>query len=236
MQNKIFYMRNSIMALILLMVIIQIGCEKKISHDDIFVMTIPVGKDYPTNCYLVWPKNSDEALVIDPGFEPERIFSIIKKNNLKLKYIVHTHGHFDHTKQSSHLQKSSGASVYIHPKQKNYSRITPKLNIDSKHITEINDGDIINLSGIGFSVIHTPGHSPGSICLYHPGVLFSGDLLFKGAAGRTDFKGGKYNELIKSLRVRLAPIPDDTKVYPGHGESTNMGVERRTNQFILGTK
>ncbi len=236
MKNNFKYCHLLFTTLVCLVLVFPGACEKRNSHDQIEVVTIPVGKNYPTNCYLVWAKNTDEAMVIDPGFEHKRILKVINKKGLRLKYIVHTHGHYDHTSESHLLRKSTGAKVYIHPKQKKYNRITPNLNIEDKYITEISDGESIHLSDISFLVIHTPGHSPGSICLYHSGVLFSGDLLFLGTAGRTDFAGGNYSELIKSLTKRLSHIPDDTKVYPGHGEATNMGHERKTNPFILGAK
>jgi len=224
----------STFAVIVLLLALNIACEKKDVHNEVQIVTIKVGETFPTNCYLVWNEYSNEALVIDPGFEHKRIIRAIEKYGLRIKYIVHTHGHYDHTSESNLLQKATGAKVCIHPKQIQYNRITPPLKIEEKHIIKINNGETIDLEYMSFTVIHTPGHSPGSICLYRSGVLFTGDLLFKNTVGRSDLAGGNNNEISVSLTKRLKYIPDGTTVYPGHGEKTNMGLERKTNPFILG--
>jgi len=201
-----------------------IGAEAK-------VMVIEAGR-YGNNCYVVRAVNSREAVVIDPGFEHNRIKKRIAAKGLVVKAIVLSHGHEDHTRESHLLQESTGAMVYIHPEQRRFTSKERPFDIDREFVREVEDGDDIEAGPLSLRVIHTPGHSQGGICLYIKGALFTGDLLFKGNVGRTDMSGGSRRALKKSLAERLAHVPDATKVFPGHGESTTMGQERKTNPFL----
>ncbi len=201
-------------------------------NEETQVISVEVGR-YENNCYLVSGKGSKEAVVIDSGFEHKKILRSIKLKGLTLKAIILTHSHQDHIHEAHLLQKETGATVYMHPKTKWLTSKKRPFNIDGEYVEDVEDGDYIDIGPLELEVIHTPGHSPGSICLYTEGALFTGDLLFKGAVGRTNFEGGSLREIKKSLTDRLAHIPDETKVYPGHGESTSLGKERKTNSFLL---
>jgi len=164
------------------------------------IKTIIVGP-IQTNCYIIIDEKSKEALVIDPGDEADEILLEIK--GLKVKAIVITHGHWDHVGALEQVQKATGAEILSHLKER----------------TKITFGDIL------FKVISTPGHTEDGICLYTSGHLFSGDTLFKKWHGRTDLPGSSAQKMKQSLE-RLAELPDDTMVYPGHGESTTIGQEK----------
>ena len=188
-----------------------------------------------TNCYLVWDTPSRQAMVIDPGFDAEKILGFIKVHKLIPKAIVQTHGHYDHCSASIALHKRTKAPIYLHQAQEKLigkSLGRPKSNTVAltkylKHRSQLKLGQQV------FEVMHTPGHSPGSISIYsNLGFLFTGDLLFRGAVGRSDLRYADARELIRSVTVRLQSIPDRTMVLPGHGEATQLGFERKTNPFL----
>jgi hydroxyacylglutathione hydrolase len=185
-----------------------------------------------TNCYLVWEEGGDEALVIDPGPKPGQAAEELKKRGLRAIAIIQTHGHWDHSAGSSALSKKTGAPILRHPDEPASGLLHRARPADGANVRDLNDGDTIRLGANVFTVISTPGHSPGSISLYVPGTLFCGDLLFSGSVGRWDLAGGSLPELIKSLRERLSRLPDDVQVLPGHGPATNLGQERQTNPFF----
>ncbi len=185
-----------------------------------------------TNCYLVWDQDTMDAMLIDPGGGKTKLLGTIKSKGVTLKAIVHTHGHWDHTWASKAVQKSTGATVLRHPADVNRGLLSRERPSNKTRIRDLDNGSGTELGRMVFKVLHVPGHSPGSIALYTQGVLFAGDLLFKGAVGRWDLSGGSFRELVNSLNHRLAEIPDDTRVLPGHGPETNLGVERRTNPFF----
>jgi glyoxylase-like metal-dependent hydrolase (beta-lactamase superfamily II) len=180
-----------------------------------------------TNSYIVWETTSKHAIVIDPGAEAEEIHQIIKSGGLELKAIVHTHHHWDHTGDSLKLQQLTNAPVFEHPecakRHKHFQKLKSKpLPHKSKQ----------RFGKLEFEIIHTPGHSPGGVCLYHKGVLFSGDLLFKRSIGRVDLPGGSMKALKNSIRQRLAHLPDETKVFPGHKAATTLKQERNYNRIF----
>jgi len=185
-----------------------------------------------TNCYLVWEPGDDEALVIDPGPKPGKAAAALAEKGLRAIAIVQTHGHWDHSAGSSALAKKTGAPIYRHPAEPASGFLHRARPTDGDNVRDLADGDTIRLGANVFTVIHTPGHSPGSVCLYVPGTLFCGDLIFQGSVGRWDLAGGSLPELIKSLRERLAALPDDVQVLPGHGGPTTLGEERRTSPFF----
>ena len=176
------------------------------------IITIKVGS-LQTNCYIVIDEKSQEAIVIDPGDEADKIVS--RLHGFKVKYIVITHGHPDHFGALDEIKDITQATVLMHPADEWF--MVPER--------AIGDGDTIDFGKISLQVFHTPGHSKGCICLYTPGHLFSGDTLFATTCGRVDLPGGSMNEMIRSLK-RLAQLPEGTKVYPGHDAETTIKLEK----------
>ncbi len=196
-------------------------------------------------CYLVADEDSREAMVIDPGGDEARILTLIADKGVKLKYIVNTHGHPDHVCGNRRLKDATGAAIVLHrddaaffdrPEVGSYFSM---LGLESSPPADIlvAEGEVLRLGGLEFEVIHTPGHTPGGICLYRRPDLFSGDTLFVGGVGRTDFPGGDARQMQEAITSRLMTLPDDTRVWPGHGYgglSSTIGAEKRENPFITG--
>ncbi len=188
------------------------------------------------NCFIIADEKSKECLITDPGDEPDRILDFIRENNFKVKYIVCTHAHFDHVSAVSDIKKETEAMVVLHGDDLELYRSTKEqaaswgFDIDPQPEPDIiaSEGDKIELGGLRFEIIHTPGHSPGGICLYGEGILVSGDTLFAGSVGRTDLYGGNIGDLKKSFK-RLMSLPDSTKILPGHGPESTIGKERTDN-------
>jgi len=193
-----------------------------------FVKMFTVGM-LGTNCFLVADAESGEALIIDPGFDRESeakaILKEIERNSLRIKYIVNTHGHTDHIGGNRTLKELTKAPILIHEYD------APMLSNPSAD-RKLHDGDIIEIGSIKLRVIHTPGHSKGSIILLGTDAVFSGDTLFAGSIGRYDLLGGSLEEIKESLRNKLLILPDYLKVYPGHGPVSTIGEERRSNPFL----
>lgn len=193
-----------------------------------------------TNCYIVYCEQSLQAAVIDPGGSHELILAEINKANLKVEYIINTHGHADHIAANNAIQQTTGAKVLIH--QEDAKMLTnAQLNL-STYIGDgivcqpadrlLQDGDSITFGSITFKTLHTPGHTPGGICLLDNNVLIAGDTLFAESIGRTDFPGGSYSQLINSIKTQLLSLDDAVRVLPGHGPETSIGWERTHNPFI----
>jgi glyoxylase-like metal-dependent hydrolase (beta-lactamase superfamily II) len=191
-----------------------------------------------SNCYVVGDKKSKDAIVIDPGDEPERIIEVINENNFKVGAIVCTHAHFDHIGVVGDIQKHTGGKILIHEKDREIYRGAKDqaalwgFNVDDVPEPDgyIREGEKIQVGKLEFEVLHTPGHSPGGICLYGEGIVFTGDTLFQGSVGRTDFFGGDMEKLKNSFK-RLLELPEDTKVFSGHGPDTTIKKERKENFF-----
>lgn len=179
-----------------------------------------------TNCYVVGCEGTKEAVVIDPGLESDKqaqeILDFVKEKDLHIKYIINTHGHSDHTAGNIILKEATGAPILIHERDASCVHADRKLR----------DGDVIQIGCLKLVVLHTPGHTKGGISLLVDNVVFTGDTLFSGAIGRTDFPGGSYQELIQSIRNKLLPLPDAVEVYPGHESPTTLGKEKKTNPFL----
>jgi hydroxyacylglutathione hydrolase len=219
---------------------------------------LPVGM-LACNCSIVGDAVTHEAIVIDPGDEVERILAVLKKHGMKVQAIVSTHTHIDHVGGLALLHQATGAPVYIHEKDlelyRNLDIQARWLQVPTPVITKVDkflrEGDVVSWGDYQAQVLHTPGHTEGSICLYLPRSekkvagasaaekplievprLFAGDTLFAGSIGRTDLWGGSLDAIMASLRGTLMKLPDETVVYPGHGPETTIGEERETNPFL----
>jgi hydroxyacylglutathione hydrolase len=183
------------------------------------VKTIVVGP-LQTNCYIVAGEPGGKAMVIDPGEDAKDIVAALDEGNFKLAYIVTTHAHFDHIQAAQELKQTKGGEIYGHP-----AEVLPFAD------KELVEGMEFDLDGLTLRVIHTPGHSAGSCSIKTDGAIFSGDLLFESAIGRTDFPGGSVDQILDSLD-KLRKMPDETIVYPGHGPATKIGQEKKANPFF----
>jgi hydroxyacylglutathione hydrolase len=197
-----------------------------------------------TNCYVVSCTETREALIIDPGFETDleakTVLKEIDQRKLQVRYIVNTHGHHDHTSGNGIMKRLTGAPILIHEYD------APMLTDSTKNLSVLfglrtaslppadqmlHDGDIVQVGDTSLRVLHTPGHSRGSISLLGDDAVFSGDTLFAGSIGRTDLPSSSYEEITLSLK-KLATLPDHIKVYPGHGPTSTIGEEKRHNPFL----
>jgi hydroxyacylglutathione hydrolase len=222
---------------------------------------LPVGM-LQCNCHIVGDPQTREAIVIDPGDNAARILEIIERHHLKVTAIAVTHTHIDHVVGLHRVHHATGAPVYLHADDLGLYRMldvqaawlgwkTPEqAQVDQL----VREGDVIRWGRYEAQILHTPGHTPGSICLYMPsdmpetredagaaksatrgiGQLFAGDTLFAGSIGRTDLWGGSFPGIINSIKGKLLDLPEDTIVFPGHGESTTIGKERAINPFLAG--
>jgi hydroxyacylglutathione hydrolase len=202
---------------------------------------LPVGP-LQCNCSVIGDEASREAMVIDPGDDIERVLSLIQKHNLQVKQIVITHAHIDHVGGAMKLRAATGAPILLN--QNDYALLkmldvqaawigmpTPgKVDIDQS----LGQSDTVKAGSLSAEVLHTPGHTEGSICLYFPieNKLIAGDTLFKGSIGRTDLPGGSYEKILHSLHESVLALPDKTVVVPGHGPLTTIGEERESNPFL----
>ena len=209
-------------------------------------MTISKNKDYllykihidsvDTNCYVFGSKRTKDVVIIDPGADPDRIKELIERESLIPKCIINTHGHIDHIGANSELD----LPVYIHEKDANFltnpllslAAFYGKLKGSPRASRTLKEGDNIDISGIMLKVIHTPGHTPGGISLYTEGIVFTGDTLFAQSIGRTDLPYGSQKDITNSIKEKLFNLADSTIVYPGHGEETSIGIEKRTNPWL----
>lgn len=189
-----------------------------------------------TNSYLVWDPSTNDACLIDPGGEAEKIKDFLEDNGLRLDFIINTHGHGDHIAANSDFK----VPIYIHGSDRDFL-LDPGKNLSGAYLFPfvspaaskiLKDGDIIKLGTLSMEVLHTPGHTPGSISIALDDVVFTGDTLFAGGVGRTDFEYGSEDDLIRSIHDKLMPLADDTVIYPGHGGESTIGEERDSNPFV----
>ena len=196
------------------------------------VKVIPVGP-IQTNCYLLIDETTHRAALIDPGDEWEVLHKLVEDQKVELEYILLTHGHYDHTTAVPELHKQyPNAKIYIHQADANGagSHLFP-LAGQVENLNYYDEGDTLTLGELTISVLHTPGHSPGSVVLKVADVLFCGDTLFAGSCGRTDLRGGSYEEIMVSLK-RLGQLEGNYHVLPGHEFTSNLAQERKTNPYL----
>lgn len=195
---------------------------------------------FEVNCYIFGDKKTKEILVIDPGDDFPLIWDRISESEYQVKGIVLTHGHADHIGAVTELKNKTLAPIYIHPEDKDMLP-DPKLNrsiyfgfsVTSPPADKIlKEGDMLQIGELNLKVIHTPGHTPGGICLEYDKILFTGDTLFAGSIGRTDFPGSSFQTLINSIKKKILTLPDEITIYPGHGPSSTIGEERVNNPFL----
>ncbi len=192
------------------------------------------------NCYILGDEDTREAVVIDPGGNARDILASIEKHQLRVVAIVNTHAHFDHVGALHSIRAETGAPFVLHEDEVAMLRAAQSsaamfgLSIPSQSPPErlVKDGDHVDVGNISLQVLHTPGHTPGGICLLNEKHVFVGDTLFQGSIGRTDFPGGDYGTLMRSIREKLLPLPDDTIIHPGHGALTTIGEEKTLNPFL----
>lgn len=198
------------------------------------------------NCYLLYDETSRHGVVIDPGAEPNRVLSRIEELELQVEAILLTHAHFDHIGAVEPVREKTKAPLYIHRSEgdwlanpgKNGSGLWPGMEpIRCREADHYLEGEeSLTFFGQTFRVLHTPGHSPGSVTYALDGIVVSGDVLFAGSIGRTDLPGGDFDTLMRSIHDQLMVLPEDTRVLPGHGPETTIGREQDTNPFLHGFK
>lgn len=197
---------------------------------------------FGTNCYIVGDEVTKEGMIIDPGDEGSGILKQVKALGLTIELIVLTHSHIDHIGGLAEVKKATGAEIAIHESEAPFLLKQPwRLDFMPPSPPSppagrlLKEGDTITVGKLKFKVLHTPGHTIGGISLLGDGVVFTGDTLFNFSVGRADFPGSDYNQELNSIHDKLMPLPDDTKVYPGHGPTTTIGTERRSNPFLNST-
>jgi glyoxylase-like metal-dependent hydrolase (beta-lactamase superfamily II) len=203
------------------------------------IKTLPVGP-IMANCFIVGCKETLEAAVIDPGDEADKILQSLAESDLKVNFIINTHGHFDHVSANKGVHVATQAPILIHaldaPMLQQISASASNWGLSAENSPSpdrtIDEGDTISFGKITLKVIHTPGHTPGGISLFTDGHVFVGDTLFAGSVGRTDFPGGDFGTLKSSIQDKLFLLEDGVRVYTGHGPNTTIGHEKQTNPFV----
>jgi hydroxyacylglutathione hydrolase len=202
---------------------------------------LPVGP-LQCNCSIIGDETTREAMVVDPGDDIAQVLAIIEKHNLQVRQIIITHAHIDHVGGAMKLRQATGAPIVMN--QNDYA-LVKMLDVQAAWLgmappgevkidRSLGDGDKIDAGPLAANVIHTPGHTEGSVCLFFPAQqkLIAGDTLFAGSIGRTDLPGGSFDKIIRSLKEKVLALPDETVVVPGHGPLTTIGEERESNPFL----
>lgn len=199
---------------------------------------------FASNCYVAAGREGDKAVVIDPGQEAgELVKERLEAHGLQLEAVLLTHGHIDHIWSAAEVADAAGVPAYIHPGDR-YMLDDPgaalgrmgmgKMQIETPaDVRDLSDGDRFRFGDLELETKHTPGHTPGHCIFVTNGIVFSGDLIFQGSIGRTDFPGGSLDDLMESIRREILPMDDDVVILSGHGPETTVGVERRSNPFVL---
>lgn len=226
----------------MLLLLIPAGCSKPVHVRKPMIFEALVVGQLGVNCFIVADAESKDGIVVDPGDETGAILGLIKQKGITVRYILNTHGHFDHVGGNRRLVEATGATLMIHrddePFLSRASRSATMYGLKAEDspppAAYLTDGQVITFGGSELRVIHTPGHSPGGCCLYFAaeGKLISGDTLFAESIGRTDLTGGSQQQLVDSIKTKLLPLPDGTRVFPGHGPETTIGHEKRHNPYL----
>jgi len=213
--------------------------EAKIAKNEAMILRMLELGPFLSNCFIVGSEKTKEGMIIDPCAEAETIMDSVRQLGLTIKLIVATHAHPDHIMALREVKEDTGAPFAIHEAESTggMARImsmfmTGSFGPPPQPDRLLKDGDIIEIGDLSFTVLHTPGHSPGGISLYGHGVVFAGDTLFNFGIGRTDFPGCSYRRLIDSIQNKLMVLPDETIVLPGHGPQTTIATERKWNPFL----
>ncbi len=204
------------------------------------VLTRLVVGPLQVNCFILADEKTKDAVVIDPGDDAADILKVIREKGLKVRYIVNTHGHFDHIGANKAVKDATGAEILIHeadapvlasaPRQSAMFGMDPVSSPPADRY--VKQGDVISAGEVSLKVLETPGHTPGGISLLEQGIVFTGDALFAGSIGRTDFPGGDLLTLLRGIKTNLMTLPDDTRVFSGHGPASTIGEERQENPFL----
>ena len=202
-----------------------------------FLKCLQVGP-IETNCYIL--ADGNKAIIIDPGWDSDSILKVIESEKLNIEYIFLTHGHADHIGALKEVKFATNAKIAIHEKdarmlvssEDNLSIFFGQSIRQPSADILLKGNETFQLNNITLEIIHTPGHTPGGISIKVNDIVFTGDALFAGSIGRTDFPGGSYNELIESIKEKLLPLGDDVTILPGHGEQSTIGNERKMNPFL----
>lgn len=198
---------------------------------------------FASNCFIVGSESDKKGIIIDPGADASAIVNAVREAGLSIELIVATHNHVDHVGALRQVKEATGAPYAVHEADAESlmpdvfgrmlgAMMSRSLKAPPKPDRLLRDGDVIEVGDLEFTVLHTPGHTPGGISLLGDGLVFSGDTLFNFGIGRTDLSGGDYAMLINSIVTKLMVLPDETVVYPGHGPKTTIGTERRMNPFL----
>jgi hydroxyacylglutathione hydrolase len=193
------------------------------------IVQLPLGA-YRTNCYLVARERASEAAVIDPGDSPETVLSVLADRGWRAAGVLLTHGHHDHLGAVKGVAEAAGVDVWMPRGEADELRTLASAPYEPDHL--LDGGELVSVAGIGFDTTPVPGHSPASIAFGAEGHLFSGDVLFAGSVGRTDFAGGDMTTLVRSIRRLMDSYPQDTVVLPGHGPATTLGHELGSNPYL----
>ena len=196
---------------------------------------------FQENCWVIGNRRTGEAICIDPGDQPEDILAMAREMGVKIKSIANSHAHVDHILGVVDIKNETGARFLMHRDEAAIAAQAAKsaLMLVGREVADPptpdyhpEDGDVVEVEGVRLTVIHTPGHTPGSLSFYTDGMLFSGDTLFAGSIGRTDLPGGDYEQEMASIIDKLLILPDETRVLPGHMQETRIDAERETNPFV----
>ncbi len=196
---------------------------------------------FQENCWVIGNRRTGEAVCVDPGDEAGEILAMARDMGVRIRYIANSHAHIDHILGVRDVQRETGARFLLHPGDLSILRGTAdsarrwtgmEIEPPPEPDAPLADADVIDIDGLQLRVLHTPGHTPGSVCFYAEGVLFAGDTLFAGSIGRTDLPGGDYDQEMASIVERLLALPDDTIVLPGHMDQTTIGHERQRNPYV----
>ena len=233
---------KSWLAAVLLLLVAMTACSRQKDGGTMIFETLAVGP-LGTNCFILGCEKTKEGVVVDPGADAERVLAAVHRHGLKVKYVINTHGHFDHVGGNKRIVEATGAELLIHgndaPMLGRVTDVAAMYGVAAENSPaphrHLEDGMSLGFGSHTIQVLHTPGHTPGGCCLYlaGEGLVITGDTLFAEGVGRTDFPGSSHEALIKGIKTKLFVLPDTTRAWPGHGPATTIGHEKRHNPYII---